>query len=557
MNDLFEAGGGGRPRRSRKLTIEVPGLQKRERRLGGASLTLAQEAEVVENVWGRLGMLGRAFDEDGGGLELIKLEMRTADQEVELLVFEWAFGKAQQKLSRRGPIALLQERVHLEYRRVGDFVCRLGAFESLIENADRLSEAPEWVNQQLRSVEHRLEITLVEVDRLTVVFERHLEVPVGRVDVADEIVSIWRVSIDLERLFGRGHGADQVASRNELPPSVQMGAQAIHEAFVLLSHFAAVGKLTWRVWDVKRKRALSCQRMVRILTPLAITAICACVSKPLPVGQTISVGTSDEGYLHQAVPLPDRGEGYERLRPREETRYGTATLIEAIERVAKAVAEVFPGGYPLRVGDLSNRRGGAHERHRSHRSGRDADLLFYARDAGGMAVRSGGWMQFDRYGLAMRRDRVFSFDEARNWHLVRTLVMESKARVKWVFCSNDIKARLLRYAARHEPSPRAVFRATWVLHQPGRGDPHADHFHVRVGCGPAERALGCREQAPFWPWHGDTASKDEDSARAAASDPQLLGWLFAEEHPNQGRHVFRRSFGIAPQPATIARRDID
>lgn len=297
--------------------------------------------------------------------------------------------------------------------------------------------------------------------------------------------------------------------------------------------------------------------MVRILTTVAITAICACVSKPLPADQTISIGTSSQGYLHHAIPLPDRGEGYRRLRPGEETRYGTATLIEAIEYAARAVTEAFPGGYPLLVGDLSSRRGGVHERHQSHRSGRDADLVFYARDAGGMATQSGGWMRFDRYGLAVRRDRVFSFDEARNWHLVRTLVMDPQARVKWLFSSNDIKARLLRYAARHEPSPQAVFRATWVLHEPGRGDPHADHFHVRVGCGAAERTLGCQEQVPFWPWLSDPASKEEDRARAAASDPQLVGWLFAEEHLDQGRQVSGGGFGIALQPTAIARRDVD
>ncbi len=297
--------------------------------------------------------------------------------------------------------------------------------------------------------------------------------------------------------------------------------------------------------------------MVRIHATLAIAAICACVSKPLPAGQTISIGTSDQGYLHHAVSLPDRGEGYQRLRPGEETRYGTATLIDAIERAAKAVAEAFPGGYPLRVGDLSNRRGGAHQRHLSHRSGRDADLAFYVRDPGGMATDNGSWMRFDRYGLAVRKGHVFSFDEARNWHLVRTLVMDSQARVKWLFCSDDIKARLLRYAARNEPSPQAVFRATWVLHQPGRGDPHADHFHIRVGCDPAERTLGCQEQAPFWPWQSDMASKEQDHARVSASDRRLLGWLFAEEHPNQGRHVFRGSFGIAPQPSTIASSYVD
>lgn len=297
--------------------------------------------------------------------------------------------------------------------------------------------------------------------------------------------------------------------------------------------------------------------MVRILTAFAIVAISACGGGAVPAGQAISMGSSDQGYLHHAISLPDRGEGYQRLRQGEETRYGTATLITAIERAARAVSDAFPGGYPLRVGDLSNQRGGMHQRHLSHRAGRDADLVFYARDAGGIAARGGAWLHFDRYGLAVRQDRVFSFDEARNWHLVRTLVMDPQARVKWLFCSNDIKTRLLRYAARHEPSSQAVFRATWILHQPARGDPHTDHFHVRVGCGDIERTLGCEEQAPFWPWLSDPASKGEDDAQVAASDLHLIGWLFAEEHLNQGRHVAGGRVGVALQPAAVARRQID
>ena len=63
-----------------------------------------------------------------------------------------------------------------------------------------------------------------------------------------------------------------------------------------------------------------------------------------------------------------------------------------------------------------------------------------------------GWLRFDRLGLATLRNRVFRFDEARNWHLVRTLIMDDQARVKWLFCSNELKARLLRYAARYERS---------------------------------------------------------------------------------------------------------
>jgi len=294
--------------------------------------------------------------------------------------------------------------------------------------------------------------------------------------------------------------------------------------------------------------------MLRVFSAVVITAICSCVSEPLPVGQTISVGTTNHGYLHDPVRLEDQGNGYRRLRPGEGTRFGTPTLVGAIERAAREVADAFPGGHPLRVGDLSTPYGGTHSRHRSHRNGRDADLLFFARDAGGLATHGDGWLRFDGLGLATIRDRVFRFDEARNWHLVRSLIMDDRARVKWLFCSNELKARLLRYAARYERSPQAVLRATWVLHQPARGDAHDDHFHLRVGCGTDERSLGCREQAPYWPWLSDTARKEDTGMGVPASDPHLVGLLLTEEHVNQRRDIVGRRLDTTAKPASIAGR---
>ena len=287
---------------------------------------------------------------------------------------------------------------------------------------------------------------------------------------------------------------------------------------------------------------------------MVIGAIASCVSEPVQAGQTVSIGTADHGYLRDALALPDRGEGYERLRPADGARYGTATLVGAIERAARAVVGAFPGGYPLRVGDLSGRHGGEHPRHRSHRSGRDVDLLFYVRDSGGMPVRNDGWMRFDRFGLAPTARGAHRFDEARNWHLVRSLLMDEQARVKWLFCSNELKARLLRYAARTESSPEAVLRATWVLHQPSRGDAHDDHFHLRVGCSPAERQLGCREQTPHWPWLNDPARKEDSAARTAASDSRLIRWLLTEEHVDQGGHVGGSRLDVASQPTLASHR---
>src|SRR5690606_12139398 len=126
--------------------------------------------------------------------------------------------------------------------------------------------------------------------------------------------------------------------------------------------------------------------------------------RPAP-GQTASVGLANDGYLLGGVPLPDRGPGFVRGRPGETTRFGTPALVGALGRAAAAVAEAYPGSPPLKVGDLSGPGGGAHPRHGSHRSGRDVDVIFYARDDAGQATRGRGWLAYDRFGLA-REERA-------------------------------------------------------------------------------------------------------------------------------------------------------
>ncbi len=239
-------------------------------------------------------------------------------------------------------------------------------------------------------------------------------------------------------------------------------------------------------------------------------------------GDTVSVGQAASGYLGGGVSLPDQGPGYVRARPGEDTRYGTPVLVGVLTRAAAAVAEAFPGGPPLRVGDLSAPLGGRHARHNSHRSGRDVDIVFYATDASGRATRGRSWLAFDRFGLSREESGdLYFFDEARNWHLVRSLLADREAEVQWIFCSNGVKARLLRYAAVHEPDPEILFRASWILHQPSSGNPHADHFHVRIFCDPRERALGCQDTAPFWVWLGDRPFKVPGTGPGLGDDALL------------------------------------
>jgi penicillin-insensitive murein endopeptidase len=259
--------------------------------------------------------------------------------------------------------------------------------------------------------------------------------------------------------------------------------------------------------------------------------------------ESYSFGTTSNGVLVRGVPLPERGPGYVRARPGEATRAGTAQLVGALSRAAAAVEAAHPGGAPLRIGDLSSPHGGQHPRHGSHRAGRDADVIFYATDAAGTPTRGRGWLAYDRFGTARepddggRRGRVFFFDDARNWAFVRALLLDPQARVQWLFVSNGVKARLLRYAALHEPNRTATYRAREVLHQPSRGNPHADHFHVRLACDTRERRLGCRDWGPEWPWLRQGAGTDATDPGAAWTDEALVDALMSVPTPPSAPHT--------------------
>lgn len=223
-----------------------------------------------------------------------------------------------------------------------------------------------------------------------------------------------------------------------------------------------------------------------------------------------SRGRPNLGWLERGVAIAEKGPGFVRARPGEDTRWGTPTLVGAIVRAAESVRAQL-GGEPLRVGDLSARRGGRHERHGSHRSGRDVDLIPYVVDASGRSAPGRGFLSFDRFGVALMSTEsdvdasaplvgLRMLDLRRNWLLVRALLTDDHAQVQWIFCSKGVKASLLRYAAEHETDPELLVRASYVLHQPSEGRAHDDHFHVRVMCTPEEIAAGCDDYGPVWPW---------------------------------------------------------
>lgn len=262
---------------------------------------------------------------------------------------------------------------------------------------------------------------------------------------------------------------------------------------------------------------------------LALGSLGGCLAlRPSTLGdRSLSVGGTSAGWLHRGTSLPDRGAGFERARRGESTRAGVPRLIAALERAAIDVERALPGARPLRIGDVGALLGGRHPRHRSHRSGRDVDILFYLTDATGLSVPPRGRVAFSRFGVAFdaQTRELVAFDDARNWHLVRTLLSDPEIAVQWVFCSRGVKSRLLRHALAVEPDRQLVARAAYVLAQPQNAAPHDDHFHVRVLCSHEEIAAGCRDVAPIWPWL--RAGRDTSEAAPTYDDARLLELLDA------------------------------
>lgn len=227
----------------------------------------------------------------------------------------------------------------------------------------------------------------------------------------------------------------------------------------------------------------------------------------LPLGSTTarggSVGTTGSGRLDNGFKLPLEGTWHEFAGPvrARGTNYATLELAALLARAASTVAREAPGA-PLVLADASVKRGGQVARHASHESGRDVDLLFYVRDERGDSVASPGFRRFDGAGRCVSEGCRLRLDVPRTWWLVRTLLASQRPAVQYLFVAEPLRALLLDYAREHGEHGTIVRRAQRVLHQPTDSSAHDDHLHLRVYCGASDRAGGCVDTGPRWPWVG-------------------------------------------------------
>jgi penicillin-insensitive murein endopeptidase len=232
----------------------------------------------------------------------------------------------------------------------------------------------------------------------------------------------------------------------------------------------------------------------------------------------------DEGSHVRVVPAYASGD----------VRWGLEPLVAMIERAARAVRRRFPDAI-LSVGHLSRPGGGDIDRHRSHESGRDADIGFFVRGASGKQLLPSRFVAFRGDGAAVDWPGA-TFDDAKNWALVSAMVSDPEAHVTHLFIAAPLRARLLTYAERMGAASAVRVRAAETMQQPRGVLPHDDHLHVRIGC-PAHMS-GCVENPPVHPSRRPTSTV----AHGRRSGP-TQGWVTPAPK--------RRGPTVSPEPLVV------
>ncbi len=191
----------------------------------------------------------------------------------------------------------------------------------------------------------------------------------------------------------------------------------------------------------------------------------------VPESTSVSIGACHHGRLEHA----------ERLAPhpgiviRDPNRaWGTLETVLWLHDGFDAVREANRRNPRIRVHDLSNREGGRMHGHRSHQSGRDADIAYYQK-----RCPSGVCM--------FRRLQPDDLDADRQWVLFQQWL--ENEQLDAIFMDYSLQ-RPLYEAARRAGVPRGRL-ARWIQYPRGPSYPlgivrhypkHRDHAHVRFAC---------------------------------------------------------------------------
>lgn len=224
-------------------------------------------------------------------------------------------------------------------------------------------------------------------------------------------------------------------------------------------------------WDIPRKQLIALNPKLERRAPIAVGTLVWVYSADSS-GVDQSIGFPNKGRVVAAVPMPEGD--FWRMRRGNERAYGTRETIESLVSVLTAYGEAFPDAPIVQVGDISVRKGGTMEPHRSHQTGRDVDLRLVRRT---------------KLTASGRERRVI--DLQKNWFILKRIVATGK--VQSIYLNAGVQKRLWP-VAEADVGVEAADRVFEMLqHEHG----HRGHMHVRFRC-PAEhrRCIADSRRAP-------------------------------------------------------------
>jgi len=274
-----------------------------------------------------------------------------------------------------------------------------------------------------------------------------------------------RLEVSVEQLVAMNEGLD--------PDRLSLGQELrIDSGLRRVEHVVRAGEALSRIaarYEVTVQEMLRWNRRLRrdvIREGRTLTIFTA-----MPSSRSRSFGRPNNGRLEDAAQLPRHHPAFLARTPSR--AYGTDETVRWLVEGLEHVRSSTPNTPRIEIHDLSRRRGGALMGHRSHRSGRDADVAYYQRNCG----------EHCSFRTIGPRD----LDVARQWQLFHHWLREGQ--VEAIFVDHALQRALYRHALEQGVDRRQLSR--WfqyprdesnrfgvIRHHPR----HANHLHVRFVC---------------------------------------------------------------------------
>lgn len=183
-----------------------------------------------------------------------------------------------------------------------------------------------------------------------------------------------------------------------------------------------------------------------------------------------SIGSPTRGRLENPNCLPEHGPGFIAI---SKARCGTDETIALLTYAASELMRRYPNSVPMVIGAISDEDGDRLKPHRSHRSGRDVDIGYFAKN--------------NRKLNGFANIPIDQIDFEKTFFVMATLI--ATGRVQYIFVNYALQKRFYEVAKAfgYDDQQLAIMfqyprgkkaRVGIIRHDRG----HLRHFHVRFVC---------------------------------------------------------------------------